>query len=124
MFRAAIHANRWREGQGKFFLGSVRQEDFSTRFTCKGQAAIRRNRRACPRIIAPNYRWTVKLTVITCIKLPEVPLIRIENVPIDALSVADKVSVLVPVVLSGMKDAATPRGRPAADKLTLPVNPF
>jgi hypothetical protein len=85
---------------------------------------VRGKRRACPRIVAPNYRWTVKLTVVVFFKPPEVPLIRIENVPIDALSVADKVSVLLPGVLSGMKEAVTPRGRPEADKLTLLANPF
>ena len=37
---------------------------------------------------------------------------------------ADKVSVLVLVVLVGLKDAVTPCGRPESDKLTLPVKPF
>ena len=57
-------------------------------------------------------------------KLPEMPLTRIEKVPVAALFFADKVSVLVVVVLPGLKDAVTPRGKPEADKLTLPVKPF
>ena len=57
-------------------------------------------------------------------KLPEMPLIRIEKVPVAGLFFADKVSVLVVVVLPGLKDAVTPRGKPEADKLTLPVKPF
>jgi hypothetical protein len=62
--------------------------------------------------------------VAVCVKIPEVPLIRIVNVPVVALLVADSVSVLTPVVLLGLKEAVTPRGSPAADKLTAPVNPF
>ena len=58
------------------------------------------------------------------LKLPETPLSRIEKVPVAALFLADKVSVLVFVVPPGLKDAVTPRGRPEADKPTLPVKPF
>ena len=50
--------------------------------------------------------------------------IRIETVPIDALWVADRVSVLVAVLALGLKDAVTPRGRPEADKLTLAAKAF
>ena len=59
-----------------------------------------------------------------CVKPPDVPWITIENVPVVALLPADKVSVLVLVVLLGLKDAVTLRGRPEADKLTLPAKPF
>jgi hypothetical protein len=59
-----------------------------------------------------------------CVKLPEAPWITIEKVPVGALPVADKVSVLLVVVVLGLKDAATPRGRPVADKLTVPPKPF
>lgn len=41
-----------------------------------------------------------------------------------ALLVADSVSVLMLAVLLGLKEAFTPRGSPAADKLTVPVKPF
>jgi hypothetical protein len=37
---------------------------------------------------------------------------------------AVSVTVLVPVVLDGLKDAVTPLGRPDADKLTLLLKPF
>jgi hypothetical protein len=66
----------------------------------------------------------VRLIVDVCVKLPEVPRTTTENVPVDALLLADRVSVLVPAVLLGLKDAVTPRGRPEADKLTLAVKPF
>lgn len=62
--------------------------------------------------------------MVVCVKLPEAPWITIENVPIEVLLVADKVSVLVAVVVLELKDAVTPRGRPEAVKLTLPVKPF
>ena len=45
-------------------------------------------------------------------------------VPVVAALLAVSVSVLVPVVLAGLKDAVTPLGRPEADKLTLPVKPL
>jgi len=62
--------------------------------------------------------------VVVCVKPPEAPRMRTENVPVEALLLADKVSVLAPEVLMGLKDAVTPRGRPEADKLTLPPKPF
>ena len=71
-----------------------------------------------------SHRWTVRLIVVVWVKLPEAPWITIENVPIDALLVADRVSVLVAVVALGLKDAVTPRGRPEADKLTLAAKAF
>jgi hypothetical protein len=41
-----------------------------------------------------------------------------------AVLLALKVTVVVPVVGLGEKDAVTPLGRPDALKFTLPVNPF
>lgn len=66
----------------------------------------------------------MRLIVVVCAKPPEVPRIRTENVPVDAVLLADRVSVLVPVVLLGLKDAVTPRGRPEAERLTLLLKPF
>ena len=66
----------------------------------------------------------MRLIVVVCVKLAEVPLIRIENVPVNAWFLADRVSVLLLMLLPGLKDAVTPRGRPEADKLTLPAKPF
>ncbi len=59
-----------------------------------------------------------------CVKLPKVPRIWTENVPMMALLPAVSVHVLMPVAGFGLKDAVTPRGRPEADKLTPPVKPF
>jgi hypothetical protein len=66
----------------------------------------------------------VRLIVMVCVKVPDVPRIRTENVPVDAVLLADRVSVLVPWVLLGLKAAVTPRGKPEADNLTLPAKPF
>src|SRR5690242_12733248 len=57
-------------------------------------------------------------------RVPETPLTVIETVPGAAVLSTAKVSVLLPVVLLGLKEAVTPLGRPEADKLTLPANPF
>ena len=46
------------------------------------------------------------------------------EVPAVATLLADSVSVLVPVVLIGVKDAVTPLGRPAANRAMLPVKLF
>jgi hypothetical protein len=62
--------------------------------------------------------------VVFAVKVTEAPWIVIVNVPVVALLLADRVRVLVVAVLVGLKDAVTPWGRPEADKLALPVNPF
>jgi hypothetical protein len=45
-------------------------------------------------------------------------------VPVVAVLLAVSVSVLVVVAGFELNDAITPLGRPEADKLTLPLNPF
>ena len=46
------------------------------------------------------------------------------EVPVVAVPLAVKVSVLDVVLLVGLNDAVTPLGRPEALKATLPVNPL
>jgi len=67
---------------------------------------------------------TVTVTDVVLLKFPDVPVMTTFAVPAGALLLALKVSVLVPLVAPGLKDALTPLGRPDADKLTLPLNPF
>ena len=67
---------------------------------------------------------TVRETVVVLLKLPEVPVTVNVAAPGVAVPLAVSVNVLVLVVLAGLNDAVTPLGRPAAAKLTLPVNPF
>lgn len=66
---------------------------------------------------------TVRVSVVTCVKVSEAPWIVIENVPVVALLVADRVRVLMVAVLVGLKEAVTPWGKPETDRLTLPVKP-
>jgi len=58
------------------------------------------------------------------VKVPEVPVMVTEAVPIAAVLLAVKVKVPALVAGFGLNDAVTPLGRPAAAKLTLPLKPF
>jgi hypothetical protein len=92
----------------------------------------------CPITTVPNVRalgvrlmfepliswFTVRVTVVVCVKGPDVPVMVTLTVPKAAVPVAVRVSVLVEVVGFGLSPAATPLGRPEALKLTLPVKPF
>jgi hypothetical protein len=68
--------------------------------------------------------FTLRLIVVVCVRLPDVPVIVIVLVPTAA--VAPTVSVIALVVVAGFvpNAAVTPFGNPEADKVTLPVNPF
>jgi hypothetical protein len=66
----------------------------------------------------------VRLSVVACVKVPEVPVIVTETVPVVAVPVADNVSALVVVVLVGLKAAVTPLGSPEADRVTRLLKPL
>ena len=68
--------------------------------------------------------FTVRLTVVVWLRLPEVPVMVTVLVPDVAVLLAVSVRVLVLVVVAGLNEAVTPAGRPEAARLTLPVNPF
>ena len=68
--------------------------------------------------------FTVRVTVVVWLKVPDVPVIVTVAVPVVAVPLAVSVSVLVPVVLVGLNVAVTPEGSPEADRATLPVKPF
>jgi hypothetical protein len=68
--------------------------------------------------------FTLRVSVVWRVKLPDVPITDRETAPIAAVELAVSVSTLVLPVLVGLKDAATPFGRPDTDKLTIPVKPF
>ena len=68
--------------------------------------------------------FTVRLTVVVCVRLPDVPVIVTVLVPVAAVLLAVNVRELVVVVEAGVKVAVTPLGRPDAVKATLPVKPF
>jgi len=67
---------------------------------------------------------TVRLIVVVCVRVPEVPVIVTVEVPVVAVLLAVNVNVLVVVVLAGLKLAVTPAGNPDADNATVPAKPF
>jgi len=67
---------------------------------------------------------TVKIRGADAVWLLDVPAMVTLYCPRLAVLLAVSVSVLAPVVGFGEKDAVTPLGRPVAERVTLPVNPF
>lgn len=68
----------------------------------------------------------VKMRVADAVWLPEVPVMVTLYCPTAAELLAVRIRELLYVVVLGFgkKDAVTPLGRPDAEKVTLPVNPF
>jgi hypothetical protein len=62
----------------------------------------------------------VREIVVVFVKLPDEPVTVTVTVPVVAVLLAVRVSVLLPAALGGLNDAVTPLGRPEADKLTRP----
>jgi len=71
----------------------------------------------------PLLGFTVRLTVVVAVKLPDVPVIVTVDVPVAAVALAVSVSVLVVLVGFGLNPAVTPLGKPEAARVTLPLNP-
>ena len=67
---------------------------------------------------------TVSATVAEVVRLPEVPVMVAVAVPTVAVLLTVSVRTLVPEVGLVLKEAVTPLGRPVADKVALPENPF
>jgi len=65
----------------------------------------------------------VRERVVVFVKVPDNPVMVTVTLPVTAVLLAVRLSVLVLVVLLGLNDAVTPLGRPDADKLTLPLKP-
>jgi hypothetical protein len=68
--------------------------------------------------------FTVRAIVVAFVKVPEVPVIVTVTVPVVVALLAVSVNVLAVAAGFGLKDAVTPLGKPAADKLTLLPKPF
>ncbi len=66
---------------------------------------------------------TARETKTVFTRLPDLPVMVTVAVPTSAALLAESVSVLVPLVLVGLKEAVTPLGKPDADKLTVPEKP-
>jgi len=58
------------------------------------------------------------------VKLPDVPVMVTGTVPMAAELLAVSVNVLAVLAGFGLNVAVTPLGRPDADKVTSPLNPF
>lgn len=72
--------------------------------------------------VKPASALTVREIVVVSVRLPEVPVIVIVDVPTAAVLLAVKVITLVEVAGLVPKVAVTPLGRPLAASDTLPVN--
>ena len=68
--------------------------------------------------------FTVRLSVVVAVRVPDAPLIVTAKVPVAAVALAVSVKVLVEVVGFGLNDAVTPVGKPVAVNVTLPLKPF
>jgi hypothetical protein len=62
--------------------------------------------------------------VVVWVRLPDWPVMVTVAVPAEAELLTVKLTMLVEVVLLGLKDAVTPPGSPEADRLTLPEKPL
>jgi hypothetical protein len=62
--------------------------------------------------------------VVVSVRVPDVPVMVTVDVPLVAVELAVKVSVLLAVAGLGTKVAITPLGNPEADRVTLPLKPF
>jgi hypothetical protein len=67
--------------------------------------------------------FTVRLIDVVWVK-PEVPVTVTVAVPVAAVLLAVNVRTLEEVAGFGLNDAVTPLGKPEAEKVTLPANPF
>ena len=67
---------------------------------------------------------TVRLIVVVCVKLPDVPVIVTTAVPVEAVALGVRVRVLLLVAGLGLNAAVTPLGKLEADRLTFPLKPF
>jgi hypothetical protein len=64
--------------------------------------------------------------VVDAVRVPEVPvMVTVTGPPVVAVLEAVSVSTLEPAVVGfGLNEAVTPLGRPVADRVTAPLNPF
>jgi hypothetical protein len=68
--------------------------------------------------------FTVSAIVVVFVRLPEVPVMVTVVVPIAAAPLAVRVNMLAVLAGFGLNEAVTPFGKPEADKVTFPLNPF
>ena len=66
----------------------------------------------------------VKVTVVVCTRLPDVPVMVKGHVPALAQLTAVSVSMLLDVVVAGLNEAVTLEGRPLMVRFTAPLKPL
>jgi hypothetical protein len=71
----------------------------------------------------PNPVRTTTVTVVVCVKSPDVPVIVTVEDPVVAVLLAVNVKVLVPVAGLVPNAAVVPAPIPVAESVTAPVNP-
>jgi len=69
-------------------------------------------------------RFTVRLSGMVFVSVPDVPVSITVSVPVAAVARAVRVSVLLLVAGLGLNAAVTPLGKPDAERVTLPLKPF
>jgi len=62
--------------------------------------------------------------VVTCVKLPDIPVTSTVAFPVVAVLLATSVSMLVPVAGFELNEVVTPPGSPEAARFTLLLKPF
>ena len=73
----------------------------------------------------PGAAVTVNAICVVAESPPELPLmVTVVGPPAVAPAVADRVRVLLPVAGLGLNEALTPAGKPEAENVTAPANPF
>ena len=68
--------------------------------------------------------FTVRVIVVVWVSVPETPVTVSVTVPVAAVLLAVRVSVLAEVALVGLKLAVTPEGSPLTERFTDPLKPF
>lgn len=62
--------------------------------------------------------------VVVLVRVPEAPVMVTVEVPVAAVPLAERVKTLLAVAGLVPNVAVTPVGKPDADKVTVPLNPF
>jgi hypothetical protein len=78
-----------------------------------------------PPIVNVGAGFTVRAMVVDAVRVPEVPVtVTVTGPPALAVLLAVSVNTLEPAVGFVAKLAVTPLGKPVADRVTEPVNPY
>jgi hypothetical protein len=71
-----------------------------------------------------NPSFTVSLSIVVLLRVPELPVMVSAALPVAAVALAVSASVLLEVAGFGLNEAVTPLGKPEAVRLTSELNPL